>query len=225
VAIALPPMLVCVGKGAFNGCRSLAVLELPTALQAIEREAFAHCAALASIDLSRCTSLDQIEARAFDGCTALAAVALPEHLRELEDRAFNGCTSLVAIALPAALAELGSGAFARCTALTQLAVVQTGTVAHAPLHRHAWAPLHLPMARVPTACLVHDNVFGPAGCPTLESIRIQSYGWGRARVLVRRLVLTRRVVFGWYGLAAERHCAPGGRWAESDQLAYLAEFG
>ena len=202
MAIALPPMLVCVGKGAFNGCRSLAVLELPTALQAIEREAFAHCAALASIDLSRCTSLDQIEARAFDGCTALAAVALPEHLRELK-----------------------GSAFARCTALTQLAVVQTGTVAHAPLHRHAWAPLHLPMARVPTACLVHDNVFGPAGCPTLESIRIQSYGWGRARVLVRRLVLTRRVVFGWYGLAAERHCAPGGRWAESDQLAYLAEFG
>jgi len=154
------------------------------------------------IDLSMCTSLDGIGARAFDGCTALAAVALPEYLRELEDRAF-----------------------ARCTALTQLAFMHTGTVAHAPLDRHAWAPLHLPMPRVPTARFVHDNVFGAGGCPTLESIRIKSYGWGRARVLARRLVLTRRVVFLWYGLAAERHCAPGGHWAERDQLEYIAEFG
>jgi len=61
------------------------------------------------------------------------------------------------------------------------------------------------------------------GCDA--SIRIESYGWGRARVLVRRLVLTRRVAFLWYGIAAERHCAPGGLWAERDRLAYIAEFG
>jgi hypothetical protein len=100
-----------------------------------------------------------------------------------------------------------------------------GTVAHAPLCHHAQAPLHLAVARAPVGRLPRDSVFGgPHSCPELASIGIRSYGWGRARVLARHRVLVRSVALFWYGLAAERHCAPGGRWAECDRLAYEAEF-
>jgi hypothetical protein len=67
------------------------------------------------------------------------------------------------------------------------------------------------------------------GCPQLQSIRIRSYGWGRFRALhpelARHRVIARGVAFFWYGITAERHCAPGGRWAERDRLAFLADFG
>jgi len=61
-------------------------------------------------------------------------------------------------------------------------------------------------------------------CPVLQSILTWSYGWDRLRSLVRHLVIARRVVFFCFVIMAVRHCAPGGRWAELDRLAFLADF-
>jgi len=71
-----------------------------------------------------------------------------------------------------------------------------------------------------------DATFGAApSCPALQSIGIQSYGWGRARALVPRHVRARAIALFWLGITAERHCAPGGSWALRDEAAYRAEFG
>ena len=80
----------------FEGCRSLAVVDMPVRLKKIGRRAFAGCTALRSLILPVATA--SIGLDAFFGCSLLSRIAIPKRLMELEDiELFNGCDSLTDI--------------------------------------------------------------------------------------------------------------------------------
>jgi len=203
----LPVTLTSLGTNAFRDCASLGAVAFPAALSTIGSCAFCGCTSLAVVHAAPACKLVRLGYAAFGGCTALRTVELPNTLVKIHDEAFSGCTSLARIEF-----------------------VHMGTLARAKLRAPNNAPLHLRVARVPVGLRLGSAVFGGAGdCPELQSVRIWSYGWGRVRALhpnlTRHRMIARGVAFYWYGITAERHCAPGGRWAERDRLAFLAEFG
>ena len=85
-----------VDESTFEGCRSLAVVDLPAKLSRIGRRAFKGCEALSSIILP--SGVREIGLDAFAQCRSLARIAIPKDMRELEDTdVFGGCDSLTDI--------------------------------------------------------------------------------------------------------------------------------
>ena len=100
---ALPAGLTSVGDFAFEGCRSLATIELPDSLTSIGDCAFYCCRSLVAIEFESSAGLTTIGDCAFQGCSFLATIELPDGLTSIGHRAFCGCSSLTTIALPARL--------------------------------------------------------------------------------------------------------------------------
>ena len=88
----LPPDLLEIPAGAFQGCATLTALALPAALTAVSENAFR-------------------------GCRKLTNLSLPAALTSIGDDACRRCISLAEIKFPATLETIGDGAFAGCTAL------------------------------------------------------------------------------------------------------------
>ena len=85
-----------IDDSAFEGCRSLTVVDMPVRLKKIGRRAFAGCSSLRSLILPVGTM--SIGLDAFVGCSSLSRIAIPKRLCEIEDiELFNGCDSLCEI--------------------------------------------------------------------------------------------------------------------------------
>lgn len=80
----------------FEGCRSLATVDMPANLTRIGRRVFKGCTSLKSLILP--VGVTSIGFDAFAGCTSLSRIALPKGISELEDDdVFSACDSLTDI--------------------------------------------------------------------------------------------------------------------------------
>ena len=80
----------------FEGCRSLAYVDLPAGLTRIGRRVFKGCSSLKSLILP--VTLRSVGLDAFADCSSLSRIAIPRDIAELEDgEIFGGCDSLTDI--------------------------------------------------------------------------------------------------------------------------------
>jgi hypothetical protein len=113
-----------IGDYAFNGCSSLALLNLPRRLETIGIFAFENCIYLREISLPQ--ALTQIGNTAFKGCSSLRELSLPADLTQIGNYAFQNCISLRWVKWPVSAADavLGtttaSNAFNGCTNLKKV---------------------------------------------------------------------------------------------------------
>lgn len=138
-AISVPDTVTTIGKGAFEGCKSLTSMRTPVytcedapyfgaLFGAATHEANGYTVpnGLATLVL---TAGETVPACTFYACRSLKAVALPETVTEIGDFAFYGCQSMAYIAMgDTALTSVGRNAFTNCSALLTLdipATVQT----------------------------------------------------------------------------------------------------
>ena len=91
-AVSLPDGLQALGRGAFEGCKSLTKAPIPAAVTALGNSAF-------------------------NGCIALTDVTLPAGVTAVPDACFQDCAALTDMKLPATVTSVGHNAFTGCTAL------------------------------------------------------------------------------------------------------------
>jgi len=103
--------VVYVGDNAFDGCGSLATVDLPSAAS-VGDNAFEGCRSLKTADLPSATT---VGASAFFDCRSLKTADLPS-ATSVGDHAFQDCRSLTTVDLPSAT-SVGEGAFYGCGAL------------------------------------------------------------------------------------------------------------
>ena len=114
---------------------ALTTIELPATLGYVGNFAFNGCESLATVDMSATEKLGWIGANAFAG-TAITAVTLPNTVTEIKNYAFQDCKSLATftVADPAEegvfkLTKLGDNVFKNCEALTSVDLTNTGITA------------------------------------------------------------------------------------------------
>jgi len=112
----VPEGVTAIGKGVFEGCRSLKYLRLPASLQSIGESAFFWCENLTSVKLS--DGLTHIGENAFSYCRNLTKVVLSDGISEISDSLFEGCTNLAKVHMPSSVTHIGARAFRWCDALT-----------------------------------------------------------------------------------------------------------
>lgn len=110
-----------IGKAAFSGCISLAVVDVPNAVT-ISEEAFSDCSKLVSVNAPSAITINR---NTFYGCTALEKVCFPS-LVEVQSNisawhagSFRGCTALTTVDLPVC-STIDGYAFHECSSLTSL---------------------------------------------------------------------------------------------------------
>lgn len=104
----LPPSLVEIREGAFEGCEKLTALTIPDSVAKIGPGAFCETALT---ELVLPSSLTQLAPRTFRRCRRLTSVALPTSITRIGSEAF-ACSSVAALTLPSALKSLEDEAFA-----------------------------------------------------------------------------------------------------------------
>lgn len=97
------------GAALFSGHDEIEFVSVPEPVRVIDEHAFDGCSSLASIELP--ASLESIGMLAF-AKTGLASLQLPPSLRRIGEKAFYHCKRLAEIDLPDYLAEIGECAFA-----------------------------------------------------------------------------------------------------------------
>ena len=81
--------LKIIGENTFNGCSSLAKIDLPKRLKSIENGTFYKCTSLKSILLP--ARLEKIGVRSF-AQSGLGKIVLPASVKKVERMAFSQCT-------------------------------------------------------------------------------------------------------------------------------------
>lgn len=107
-----------IGRKAFAGCTSLAVLKLPERLREIRASAFAGCRSLREVTVPG--SVSNVSVSAFNSCTSLERLELCEGVEKLERSAFEHCSALTEITFPSTLSKFSEGAFFGCTSLCRV---------------------------------------------------------------------------------------------------------
>ena len=111
-------MLTRIGESAFEGCGSLAKIDLPDGLAHIGNRCF-YKEGLEEVVLP--ASVRVVEASAFENCAQLRSARLNEGLERLGERAFAG-SALESIRLPATLKEIGGQTFCGCKSLKRVEI-------------------------------------------------------------------------------------------------------
>ena len=114
----IPSSVTTIGESAFEGCKTLAAINIPSSVSSIGALAFRGCSTLASITLPK--GVTSIADKTFYDCKALASVNIPSSVVSIGDSAFVNCMALSSIILPQSLNSIGKGAFQRCTELASI---------------------------------------------------------------------------------------------------------
>jgi hypothetical protein len=119
--------VTCIGKYAFNWCKSLVKVTMPDTILSINKSAFDTCTSLEELRLS--SNLQTIVEDSFYNCTSLLSLDIPDSVITIEPMAFNKCTSLeyVNFGENSQLKEIGSYAFQDCSSLKQLIIPDSVT--------------------------------------------------------------------------------------------------
>jgi len=83
---------VVLGESIFEGCVSLASVELPDSFTAIGERMFYGCSSLVTIELS--SNIESIGAYAFANCSTLPEIRIPLSVEYIGSHAFVGCSAL-----------------------------------------------------------------------------------------------------------------------------------
>ena len=81
-----------IGNHAFDGCTSLASIDIPESVTSIGDYTFWECRSLASITIP--DSVKSISHGAFNECAGLVSIKIPNSVTSIGGSAFGGCTSL-----------------------------------------------------------------------------------------------------------------------------------
>jgi len=93
---------------AFEGCSSLASVDIPTSVTIIDDYAFALCSSLTCVDIP--TSVTSIGSHAFWKCVLLSSIEIPTAVASVGANAFFECKSLSIVTIPSTVADLSSTA-------------------------------------------------------------------------------------------------------------------
>ena len=118
--VVVPDGVKSIGERAFEGCRSLASIELPAGLKSLGWGEFYGCSSLVNITIP--DSVTSIGNWAFFDCSSLVSITIPDGVTSLGERAFEGCSSLANIKLPAGLTSIGDNAFEDCSSLASITI-------------------------------------------------------------------------------------------------------
>ena len=121
----IPNSVTTIGKGAFEYCSSLALVDIPNSVTTIGEKAFKSCYSLASIDIPN--SVTTIGERAFYSCSSLASVDIPNSVTTIGKGAFWGCKSLASVNIPNSVTTIGEKAFSSCTSLASVNIGESVT--------------------------------------------------------------------------------------------------
>ena len=115
-SLVLPPSLVSIGYGAFNGCGQLSGgLVFPSGLKTIGDWAFRQCKMISGT-LSLPESLESIGNNAFYECTGLTGtLTIPPKVTSIGNHVFNGCSGLTGLVLHDGITTIGQTAFYNCS--------------------------------------------------------------------------------------------------------------
>ena len=91
-AVSLPDGLQTLGRGAFEGCKSLTKAPIPAAVTTLGNSAFNGCIALTDVTLPG--GVTAVPDACFQDCTALADMKLPGTVTSVGHNAFTGCKAL-----------------------------------------------------------------------------------------------------------------------------------
>ena len=80
--------LESIGKGAFEGCRTLHVINIPEGVKVIEEDTFNGCGNLGIVVLPE--SLEEIGANAFKDCVTIHEMVIPEGVKKIDPTSFSG---------------------------------------------------------------------------------------------------------------------------------------
>lgn len=116
------PVVQTVGKTAFQGCTSLAQIDLGSMLQSMDTGVFQDCVSLEYIDLTGGTpdggtgtnTLSTLPSKCFSGCTNLKGVDITSRLVNIESECFYQCDMSNFSFETTKLQTIGSKAFQGC---------------------------------------------------------------------------------------------------------------
>lgn len=159
-----------IGERALEGIKQAEAIRLPESVEKIGDYAFEGCTSLAGLDLSSLTMLQEIGQYAFSGCSGLGGIKLPEGLRTIGKYAFYNCSAMLELALPSTVEEVGqyllsgcssllSADFSACSSVSELQYVFRGCIA-------------LREAFLPGGISTINGLFN--GCSALETLDISA---------------------------------------------------
>lgn len=126
--IHFPPTIRTIGNCAFNGCSSLAKINLTwaTQLRGLGEGTFQHCSSLTCIQLP--PTMTETGKYTWNGCTSLTTIQLPSSIHAIQQAAFQNCPGLTSLIIPTGVAEFGFLAMADCTSLTSIDLANNLTI-------------------------------------------------------------------------------------------------
>ena len=110
--------LTKLGGHSFDGCTTLATIDVPVGVTTIGDYAFYGCTNLTDVALP--DGVKSLGYSAFSGCSSLKGIILPDAVNSLGNYVFNGCSSLKSITVPQGSTLIRSGSFNGCSGLTKV---------------------------------------------------------------------------------------------------------
>ena len=105
-------------SSAFQGCYSLAQINIPDGVTSIGSNAFESCTSLAQINIP--DGVTSIGSNAFQNCYPLTQINIPDGVTSIGSSAFQYCYSLAQINIPDGVTSIGSNAFESCYTLCDI---------------------------------------------------------------------------------------------------------
>ena len=188
--ITIPKGITEISDGLFNGCTSLAKVEIPDGVTTIGESAFSY-SGLISVHIP--DSVTEIKEAAFYKCENLKDAAIPDSVTKLGTEVFSGCINLEHINIPDGVETIPSFAFFECTNLKTVALPEKlKTISESAFHGCSSLELISLPDSLETICsgafaacsklrsaAIPENVdtveeFAFESCPALESIAFRN---------------------------------------------------
>ena len=122
-SIHFPDGLEMIGKGAFEACKKITVINLPPSVREIGKNAFSFMTNLQTLHLP--DSIESLPYGVAHHCVKLKLIKIPEKVRILPFDGFAACTSLQEVIMPPHLERIERGVFWRCTSLQKITLPAT----------------------------------------------------------------------------------------------------
>jgi len=110
--IELPATIKKLRPNTFEGCGSLAELDIPNGIVSIPEMCFKDCEALKYCVIP--DTVAEIDQSAFENCISLVSITLPDGMKSISFGCFRNCKSLLEMTVPSSIKVIGSSAFSDC---------------------------------------------------------------------------------------------------------------